>query len=211
MIRVRKSSVAPAELAQKGYGADSVQAAILADQDDKCYLCERKRSTDFQVEHLQSRDNCPEKENCWENLFVACGYCNQKKSNSFDDICNPSRTDVECEMSQKVDFSVNRVLFKVQKTNGSLNRTAALLSRLYNGTRPGLRTTREERFYKEFIQQMNVFQQAVLRYMEQGDNETEIKQMLDIKAENLGFKYSVLAETPALMLKFADCVRWNRA
>ena len=31
MIRVRKSSVAPAELAQKGYGADSVQAAILAD------------------------------------------------------------------------------------------------------------------------------------------------------------------------------------
>ena len=47
--------------------------------------------------------------------------------------------------------------------------------------------------------------------MEQGDNETEIKQMLDIKAENLGFKYSVLAETPALMLKFADCVRWNRA
>ena len=92
-----------------------------------------------------------------------------------------------------------------------LNRTAALLSRMYNGTRPGLRTTREERFYKEFIQQMNVFQQAVLRYMEQGDNETEIKQMLDIKAENLGFKYSVLAETPALMLKFADCVRWNRA
>lgn len=122
-----------------------------------------------------------------------------------------ARTDVECEMSQKVDFSVNRVLFKVQKTNGSLNRTAALLSRMYNGTRPGLRTTREERFYKEFIQQMNVFQQAVLRYMEQGDNETEIKQMLDIKAENLGFKYSVLAETPALMLKFADCVRWNRA
>ena len=54
MIRVRKSSVAPAELAQKGYGADSVQAAILADQDDKCYLCERKRSTDFQVEHLQN-------------------------------------------------------------------------------------------------------------------------------------------------------------
>ena len=72
-------------------------------------------------------------------------------------------------------------------------------------------TERRERFYKEFIQQMNVFQQAVLRYMEQGDNETEIKQMLDIKAENLGFKYSVLAETPALMLKFADCVRWNRA
>ena len=36
MIRVRKSSVAPAELAQKGYGADSVQAAILADLDAKC-------------------------------------------------------------------------------------------------------------------------------------------------------------------------------
>jgi hypothetical protein len=211
MIRIRKSSVAPAELASKGYGANSVQVAILTDQDDKCYLCERKRSTDFQVDHLQSRNNCPEKENCWDNLFIACGYCNLKKSNNFDDICNPSQMDIECEITQKIDFSTNRVLFKARTTNGSLDRTAELLSRLYNGTRPGLRTTREERFYNEFIQQMNVFQQAVLRYMEQGDNEAEIKQLLDVKAENLGFKYSILAETPALMSKFKDSIKWNRA
>lgn len=210
MIRVRKSSVAPTELAEKGYGANSVQATILTDQDDKCYLCERKRTTDFQVEHLQSRDNCPEKENCWDNLYIACGYCNQKKSNNFDDICNPSKTDIECEIAQKIDFSAKKVLFKAQCVNNSLEQTVTLLSRLYNGTRPGLRTTREERFYNEFIQQMNVFQQAVLRYMEHGDNETEIKQMLDIKAENLGFKYSILAETPALMAKFKDSVKWNR-
>lgn len=87
MIRIRKSSIVPTELSTKGYGANSVQAAILVDQDDKCYLCERKRSTDFQVEHLQSRENCPKKENCWDNLFIACGYCNQKKSISLQTGC----------------------------------------------------------------------------------------------------------------------------
>jgi uncharacterized protein (TIGR02646 family) len=210
MIRIRKSLVAPAGLARKGYGADSVQAAILADQDDKCYLCERQRDTDFQIEHLQCRDNYPEKMNCWENLFVACAYCNQKKSDSFDDICNPTTTNVECDIVQKIDFCAKKVVFKARLADCVLEKTAELLTRLYNGTKPGLRTTREDRFYKTFVQQMNVFRQAVVRYMECGDNETEIRQMLDIKAENLGFKYSILAETPSLMDKFKDSVKWNR-
>lgn len=210
MIRIRKSSSIPDNLEKKGYKDDSVQATILADQDDKCYLCERKLTTDFQVEHLQSRENYPEKKNCWENLFVACSYCNQKKSSNFDDICNPTQTNVECEISQKVNFAENKILFKAPSGSRTLERTAELLSRLYNGTRSKLRTTREERFYRAFIQQMNVFQQAVVRYMEHGDNETEIIRMLDIKSENLGFKYSIIAETPALMEKFKDTIAWNR-
>ena len=210
MIRIRKSLVAPAELISKGYRTDSVQSAILADQDDKCYLCERIRKTDFQVEHLQSRDKFPDKKNCWENLFVACAYCNQKKSDGFDDICNPTKTNVECDITQKIDFCAKKVVFKAKLADSTLEKTAELLTRLYNGTKPGLRTIREERFCNEFIQQMNVFQQAVVRYMERGDNEAEIKQMLDIKAENLGFKYSILAETPSLMDKFKDSVKWNR-
>ena len=41
MIRVRKRGDAPEELATKGYTDDAVKRAILEDQDDKCYICER--------------------------------------------------------------------------------------------------------------------------------------------------------------------------
>jgi len=55
MIRVRKREVAPEELVTKGYMDDAVKRVILEDQNDKCYVCERKVTTDYQVEHLSSQ------------------------------------------------------------------------------------------------------------------------------------------------------------
>ena len=76
MIKVYKSDKAPEKLAEAGYTCDEVKQAILNDQKDKCYLCERKVTTDYQVEHIVSRTNNKEKVNEWENLFIACNYCN---------------------------------------------------------------------------------------------------------------------------------------
>ena len=72
MIRVRKRKVAPEELATKGYTDDAVKRAILEDQDDKCYICERKVTTDYQVEHLASQNAYAAGVNEWENLYIAC-------------------------------------------------------------------------------------------------------------------------------------------
>ena len=52
MIKVYKSDKAPEKLAEAGYTCDEVKQAILNDQKDKCYLCERKVTTDYQVEHI---------------------------------------------------------------------------------------------------------------------------------------------------------------
>lgn len=210
MIRVRKTQIEPAELRKEGYGCDAVCKAVMADQDEKCYLCERKLVTDFQVEHLKSQNNWPDEANEWENLFIACGYCNPKKSDSFDDICNPEKTDIELDLSHKVNFNENKAEFTTKVSDQAHHKTIALLQRLYNGVNPRMRKYREERFWNAFIQQINHFQDAIDRYMENGDNETEIRQMLDKKAENLGFKYSILAEIPRLMSKFKDSVKWNR-
>lgn len=210
MIRVRKTPTEPAELAKDGYGCDAVRKAVLSDQDEKCYLCERKLVTDFQVEHLRSQKNSPNEVDQWDNLFIACGYCNPKKLDSFDDICNPEKTDIELEISQKVNFCENKAEFASKVNDAAHQKTITLLEHLYNGTNPRMRKYREERFWNAFVQQINQFQEALDRYMENGDNEAEIKQMLDIKAENLGFKYSILAEMPMLMDKFKDAVKWNR-
>ena len=49
MIKVYKSDKAPEKLAEAGYTCDEVKQAILNDQKDKCYLCERKVTTDYQA------------------------------------------------------------------------------------------------------------------------------------------------------------------
>ena len=72
MIKVRKSAE-PKELAQNGYSCDAVKHALIADTDEKCYICERSSDTDFEVEHLKSRSNYPGFENDWSNLYAACG------------------------------------------------------------------------------------------------------------------------------------------
>ena len=53
MIKGYKSDKAPEKLAEAGYTCDEVKQAILNDQKDKCYLCERKVTTDYQVEHIE--------------------------------------------------------------------------------------------------------------------------------------------------------------
>ena len=78
MIKVRKSAE-PEELAIYGYSCEAVKNVLIADNYEKCYICERYRDTDFEVEHLKSRKKNPDYENDWSNLYAACGYCNKKK------------------------------------------------------------------------------------------------------------------------------------
>lgn len=90
MIKVYKRPDEPSTLATKGYKDDEVKMAILEDQHDKCYLCERKMSTDYQVEHVVSQSGDEKKINEWGNLFMSCNYCNDRKKHLFDDIPLPN-------------------------------------------------------------------------------------------------------------------------
>ena len=51
MIRVYKSPNIPASLiSTAAYNGEDVKKQLLADQHDKCYICERYRDTDFEIE-----------------------------------------------------------------------------------------------------------------------------------------------------------------
>ena len=75
MIRICKNADKPQTL-DKSYNTDEVCKQLLMDQNDKCYLCERRLTTDYQVEHFKSQANNGDLKQTWENLFVACGYKN---------------------------------------------------------------------------------------------------------------------------------------
>ena len=71
MIRVYKDSNVPSSLTTTtAYDGEDVKKQLLADQHDKCYLCERNRDTDFEIEHHRSEHNYPELRQNWDNLFM---------------------------------------------------------------------------------------------------------------------------------------------
>lgn len=212
MIRVRKREQAPAELATQGYTDDAVKRAILEDQDDKCYICERKVTTDYQVEHLHSQSNDTASVNEWKNLYIACNYCNDKKKTSFDDIKHPDTYNVEDEITHCVDLENERVSFATTSDDLGVKQTVKLLDRMFNGTNAPKRVLMETRFYNQFKRSYNNFQGVIHDYLSGRQEEMRpvIEALIGLKSEYLAFKYAIIMENDTLRRDFAESVKWNR-
>lgn len=212
MIRVRKSEQAPAELSCNGYKDDAVKRAILNDQDDKCYICERKVATDYQVEHLSSQKNDEDNINEWSNLYISCNYCNDKKKTSFDDISHPDMYNVEEEIKHSFDPMNERVVFSTTSLDPGIVRTVKLLERMFNGTKAPKRVLMENRFYNRFKMNYNHFQGVVHDYLSGKDEEMRpvIEELISVKGEYLAFKYTIIMENETLRKDFGHLVRWNK-
>lgn len=212
MIRVRKREDAPAELATKGYTDDAVKRAILEDQDDKCYICERKVTTDYEVEHLASQKHDAAGVNEWENLYIACNYCNDKKKTSFDDIQHPDTYNIEDVIRHSVDLENEHVTFTTTSDDPGVEKTVKMLDRMFNGTNAPKRVLMETRFYNQFKLSYNNFQGVVHDYLSGHQEEMRpvIENLIGLKSEYLAFKYAIIMENDILRRDFAECVKWNK-
>ena len=211
MIRVAKRQEAPTELKKKGYCCDEVNKALLDDQSNKCYICERLLDTDYQVEHLKSQKNNEELKNNWNNLFIACGYCNLKKSNNFDKIKSPDSYNVEEEIEQTIDAEKNKAVFVSNNTDEGIQTTIKLLDRVHNGTN-NIRKLREERFFSSLKQNINNFYDLLLKYRTEKNQESKqaVLDELNISKEYLGFKFWIIKKDPKLYAEFKDTMVWNK-
>ena len=211
MIQLQKTTTAPASLAnKKRYDGDDVKDLLAEDQYNKCYICERQRTTDFHIEHLHSQKNYPQEIYNWENLFFACSYCNGRKSSSFDGIANPTEEAVEEKIVQTLNY--NKADFATNDTSEAIQQTVALLNRIFNGKQNKLRDYNEKAFFKEFLSKMNKFEQAINDYLSTPTPETKqvIKELLSIKEEFLGFKYWIIKGNSTLLAEFSDDIVWNK-
>jgi bacteriophage lambda ninG protein len=210
MIQLQKTTTAPASLAnKKRYDGDDVKDLLAKDHYDKCYICERQRTTDFQIEHLHSQEHYPNERYNWENLFFACSYCNGRKSSSFDGIATPTKEAIEEKIVQTLNY--NKADFATDDTSEAIQQTVALLNRIFNG-KNRMRDFKEERFFEEFLSKMNKFEQAINDYLSTPTPETKqvIKELLSIKEEFLGFKYWVIKNNSTLSAEFSNDIIWNK-
>ena len=214
MIQLQKTTTAPASLTNKKRDdSDDVKDLLAKDHYDKCYICERQRTTDFQIEHLHSQEHYPNERYNWDNLFFACSYCNTKKSSNFDDIVNPTKEAIEEKIVQTLNYSENKAYFIPNDTDTSkaIQQTIELLNRIFNGENR-MRNFKEERFFEEFLSKMNKFEQAINDYLSTPTPETKqvIKELLSIKEEFLGFKYWIIKNNPTLLADFSNDIIWNK-
>ena len=211
MIRERKSEKVPSSLLTTSqYDGEDVKAQLLEDQHEKCYICERKLGTDFEIEHFKSKNNYPGLRQEWTNLFLACGYCNKKKSSSFDDNLYPLDTNIEDEIEQRIDFSRNKASFTTTIDDAPHQNTVSMLHVFYNGKQK-MRVIKEERFFDEAKQKMNRFLEKVNTFLMEPTpaNRALVASELSIEQEMLGFKYWVIRDNH-LETEFKDEIVWNK-
>lgn len=211
MIKVYKSEKAPARLYEAGYGCDEVKQAILDDQKDKCYLCERKVTTDYQVEHIASRTYNADKENEWKNLFIACNYCNDRKKHYYDDIPQPDELEFENVVEQTVDLNAQKVVFNTDVNDSQVRKLIVLLGKLFNG-KGFCRNLMEKRFWDDFMTSYSSFLRRVAAYRRNptDDNKKVVIADLGIEQPALGFKYAFLKSDKDLWSIFGAYCKWNR-
>lgn len=212
MIRVYKSPNIPASLASTAsYNGEDVKQQLLADQRGKCYICERCRDTDFEIEHYKSQNKHPDLIQDWNNLFMGCRYCNGKKSNYYDDILDPHNCNIEEEIEQRIDFARKKAVFSSHVNDQEHVNTVELLNKVYNGNKC-VRTIKEERFFEKAISIINKFSGLICSYLKCPSPVTEkaIKEELAMDKELLGFKYWIIHNNPFLNAIFANDMVWNR-
>lgn len=212
MIRVAKSNKVPESLLKtNSYDGEDVKQQLFHDQHNKCYLCERKVTTDFQIEHFKSQENYPKLRIEWTNLLLSCDYCNQKKGSRYDDILNPLDCNIEDIIEQSLDYSTNKAEFRSEIDSEQVRNTIALLNTIFNGSSM-LRKFKEAKFFEEiegllnrFVQKVNVYKLSHSHFAEES-----IRQELSIDEELLGFKYWIIKKDDELSATFANDIVWNK-
>lgn len=168
--------------------------------------------TNYQVDHLQSRKVAVDLTKSWINLFIACEYCNGRKSATWNDILNPADHNVEDIIEHANDFLAKTVSFSSEDYSTPVAQTIELLTRLFNGQKMIGRNFKEERFYQEYLRKINVFLSVINQYLSgaQDKYRTVIIEQLNNKSELLGFKYDIIRKNRILYQDFGAYVVWNK-
>ncbi|KJU81735.1 HNH endonuclease, partial [Candidatus Magnetobacterium bavaricum] len=138
---------------------EGVLKALQVDFKNKCYICEQSAPTKVEVDHFSPHKNNRDLMFTWENLFLACGHCNNTKSNNYNtnddneilNCTNPQHDVVnwiryECNSQ---DYKITVTLTTFTEDNAykkSVDNTVKLLTEVYTGGKSPTPTHEVESF-----------------------------------------------------------------
>ena len=183
MINLEKSQPAPASLAAEksrasgSYREPDVIERLHADFFGKCYICENAPLTSVNVEHFVPHREDRDRKFDWDNLFLACGHCNNTKQtrSEFNSILKCTDWNDPIIASIRCDFEPwpkERPRFVALVDDERTRNTANLLNDVFNGNTP-IKEIESNSLRDLLLEEMKEFQALLLAFFERGTPETE--------------------------------------
>lgn len=132
------------------YNTDEVNDALQEIFHGKCYICENKDVSSWQIEHLIPHKEDPALKFDWDNLFLSCAHCNNTKLGKYDPIldCTQIEPDEYIAFRKVGYFGTDETLeFEALNQLPETQNTCALLEDVYYGHTPQKRA--EARFIRK--------------------------------------------------------------
>ncbi len=126
------------EKAKNGsYNTPEVNAALKEMFHGKCYICENKQITSYQIEHFIPHRKDVELKYDWNNLFLACAHCNNIKSDKFEPMIDCTKKNVEALIAFRKEgyFGTDeKLIFDMLDSGIETQNTVKLLQEVYYGS-----------------------------------------------------------------------------
>jgi len=213
MIYFKKSQPAPNCLNKNiDYRCGDVLERLSKDFKDKCYICEEKQPTTINIEHfIPHKENIQLKFN-WDNLFFACGHCNNIKLDNYINILNCTKKEDEVETKIKYlikSFPKIEVLIEVIKNDEKTINTAELLENIYDGKTENKRLQSKYKRNK-LIKEINEFTDLTSKF-EKNRSEEYLKNLiiehLDSASAFTAFKRWIIRDNSRLYEDFKEFLK----
>jgi len=216
MIYFKKSQPAPSSLALEKikksgtYRTKEVIEQIDIDFSSKCYICEQKEPTTINVEHFVAHENNIDLKFDWNNLFYACGHCNNVKlaNEKFNNIlnCTNEIEYVDTAIAYKFNpFPKEKPCFEVLISSQKAENTKELLDKVFNGTHTDLKTLEGANLRDLLLKSIKEFQELLIDYYTYDKDEIfliKIKKHLNNTIEFTAFKRYIIRNNETLNKEF---------
>lgn len=196
MVKVERTFPAPASLAieaqkQNGsYSQPDVVRQLKSDFHNKCYICELDDLQDPQIEHLLPHKNgkFPQRKYDWNNLFWACGHCNNVKNQQKYDagIIDCCTADPE----EKIGFTLINGEVQVWSRNADDKKavlTAELIMEVFNLKNTGMRIEKSQMRFERLNQEMNKLYNALEELDENPNSKFALRKVKVLLKRTSGF------------------------
>ncbi|MCI8274086.1 MAG: hypothetical protein HFI66_00470 [Lachnospiraceae bacterium] len=188
-------SLQNAKKCNRSYNTPEVNAALKELFHGKCYICENKQITSYNIEHLIRHHENPDLKYDWNNLFLACAHCNNTKLGRYEPIldCTKKHVDKLIAFRKQGYFGTEeRLTFDALDSRIETQNTISLLQEVYYGSTPQKKM--ESLIIRRSLRkELSQFKEYVREYQEAEDEEKEdlkclLKQQLGEASPFTAFK-----------------------
>ncbi len=214
MFNVTRRETAPESLNRRSWRGHDVAEALRKDFLDKCYLCESKEPTCFNVEHFYAHKGDEDKKYEWTNLYFCCSRCNNFKGAKYNVLdCTNPRLDV-CRLIRHVPPTTpysQTLIVEPMNNDPLVVETADLLRKIYNQNDTGnqavssayLRRKVHIKYYK-LLECINRFGDNESLPCERDNALEQIKNMMGREQEFSAFLRWTVIDSPELLNLVSD-------